>query len=117
MFISLSKILYLVVERRRDGRVVEDGCKVGAACCQHETVRFEGLTCRQKRVAFRALTEFAKKVCPAPAGGIMQPRTHFFGQLCSPTNISLVFFTTKCNPDHRLQKCNVFPLISGERLR
>ena len=38
----------LVVERRRDGRVVEDGGEVGAACCQHETVRFEGLTCKNK---------------------------------------------------------------------
>ena len=40
--------MYLVVERcRPDGRVVEYGCEVGAACCQHETVRFEGLTCGQ----------------------------------------------------------------------
>ena len=39
-----------------------------------------------------AHTELAKKVCPrlrdiatAPAGLIAQPRTHFFGQLCTRT--------------------------------
>ena len=39
---------------------------------------------------FNNCTELAKKVCPwlrdlatVPAGGITQPRTHFFGQLCT----------------------------------
>ena len=41
------------------------------------------------RPAHLDTTELTKKVCPrlrdlatAPAGGITQPRTHFFGQLC-----------------------------------
>ena len=55
-FQKVKLISYLVVERcRPDGRVVEYGCEVGAACCQHETVRFEGLTCGQERRKIRNL--------------------------------------------------------------
>ena len=55
VFQKVKLISYLVVERcRPDGRVVEYGCEMGAACCQHETVRFEGLTCGQERRKIRS---------------------------------------------------------------
>ena len=58
-------------------------------------------------------TELAKNVCPrlrdlatAPAGGITQPRTTFFGQLCTPLNtqFSTDISLTTLSPQHPLNQ-------------
>ena len=82
------------------------GCKLADARVQRKEGRKEGrrglISPRRTRSLFRKIarvlssnsctvcTELAKKVCPrlpdlatAPAGGITQPSTNFFGQLCS----------------------------------
>ena len=68
--------------------------------CNLRSLSF-GIACTvlsKKVKAKKTPTELAKTVCPrlrdiatAPAGGITQPRTHFFGQLCDICGKGCVF--------------------------
>ena len=83
-------------------------------------------------VTHRGNTELAKNVCPrlrdlatAPAGGITQRGTNFFGQLCSVTenfgcsdnHITQYFFSSQKGPSHtENQQIAVNPTQASDRL-